>query len=330
MERRHLAVAATLVTAMACGGAPGKNSPIPRAYSNPVTRPDDHGERGPFLWEVVGDRGTSYMFGTIHAGIDPSDGLPESVLEKLRSSRTFIMETDLRSIDPADLSSMARLPDGNKLTDLISSEAWSALTDVARGRFPIEQLETSRPWFAQVAVINSLYPTPVSLDTQLLAEAETAGLALDFLEDWRFQIGLLDEVSGPEDVEALVEPSSRSRKMLDELIDAYRAGDFEALTEAVLDPTLVAKSPDKYRKMFDDRNRAWLEKLRKPLHEGRAFVAVGVGHFCGEAGLVELLRADGFLVRRANESPRTAQRRRTRFGAAEKPPTFVHSAPIPR
>ena len=50
--------------------------------------------------------------------------------------------------------------------------------------------------------------------------------------------------------------------------------------------------------MFDDRNRAWLEKLAPDLEQGGLFLAVGAGHYAGEAGLVELLRARGFVVRR--------------------------------
>lgn len=330
MKPRCHAIAASLIAAVACGGVPAKKSPIPASYNNPVTRPDDYAARGPFLWEVVGDSGSNYMFGTIHAGVSPEQGLPKLVLDKLHASRTFIMETDLRAIDAGELRAFASLPPGQKLTELVSAQTWDAVTKTAPSGFSPDQLETSRVWFAQVAVLQGLYPTPVSLDTHLLAEAEASGLALEFLEDWRFQIRMLDELSEPSDLAALVDPKSHSRKTLAALIDAYRAGDFESLTEAALDPKLVGAAPDKYRKMFDDRNRAWLEKLKKPLHEGRVFVAVGVGHFCGEAGLVELLRAEGFMVRRVAAERIAAPRFRTPFGGAEKPRTFVHSQPIPQ
>jgi hypothetical protein len=330
MLRTRHALAATLITAMACGGAPARKSAIPASYNNPVTRPDDYGVRGPFLWEVVGDHGSSYMFGTIHAGVSPDEALPELVLEKLRRSRTFIMETDLRAIDQAELMRMATLPPGQTLPEIIGKSTWSALSETIRPPFRADQLETVKPWFAQVAVLQSLYPTPVSVDTQLLAEAEAAGKRLEFLEDWRMQIQMLDDISEPEDVEALVDPQSRSRAILDAMIAAYRAGDFEAMTEAALDPEMVAAAPDKYRKMFDDRNRAWLEALRKPLQQGRVFAAVGVGHFCGEAGLVELLRADGFIMRRVSPSKVAVASGAARFDGLQKHRRFVRSWPIPQ
>ena len=93
-------------------------SPIPAAARNPATRPDDHGLRGPFLWEVQGDGGTSYLFGTIHVGVDPATGLPELVRDRLRRSRVFICETDLRRIDAAQVMAhegdytLVRLPSG--------------------------------------------------------------------------------------------------------------------------------------------------------------------------------------------------------------------------
>ena len=327
-------VAAFLVAAVACGpGAPAKKSPIPAAYSNPATRPDDYAVRGPFLWEVVGDHGSSYLFGTIHAGISPDQGLTEVVRSKLSQSRIFIMEADLRAIDAREVTAMATLPSGQTLRQLVGEETWAALLEVVKAPFSGQTLETVRPWYAQVAVLQSLYPTPVSLDTQLLALAEAEGKELVFLEDWRFQLSMLDEVSEPADLADLVDADSRSRKMLDSMIAAYRAGDFEAMTEAALDPELVGRAPDKYRKMFDDRNRAWLEELRAPLARGRAFVAVGVGHFCGETGLVELLRADGFIVRRVAESRnrqkrKAATRFRTPFWDPEKPRRIVRASPI--
>lgn len=329
MRRRCQALVAALIAMVACGGSTAQKSAIPESYKDPVTRPDDYGVRGPFLWEVIGDRGSSYLFGTIHAGVSPDEGLPKLVLDKLRHSRTFVMEADLRAIDARELEQLSTLPEGQTLSEMVDESTWKAVTETVRPPFSAAQLDRSRPWFAQVAVLQSLYPTPVSLDTQLLAEAEAAGKALEFLEDWRFQLRMLDEVSEADDLAALVDPDSRSRKMLDALIGAYRAGDFEAVTEAALDPALVAAEPDKYRKMFDDRNRDWVQKLKQPLAQGRVFVAVGVGHFCGEAGLVELLRAEGFIVRRVVEPATSAAIVRTRFARRQKPGRFVRSWPIP-
>lgn len=292
---RRWAVAAALWLVACASPAP---SPIPAASLNPATRPDDHGLRGPFLWEVQGDGATSYLFGTIHVGVDPASGLPEMVRDRLRRSRVFICETDLRKIDAGQVMALASLESGQTLDRLIGDAPWKSLTAMVGGRVPEERLRSARPWYAMVAILQSLYPTPSALDAELLAQAEAEGKELVFLEAWRFQIELLDDITGASDVIELLDETSRARVMLDRMMKAYQAGDFEALTVAVLDPQLVAEAPAEYARLFDDRNRAWLELLARPLTEGNAFVAVGVGHFAGENGLVELLRARGFIVRR--------------------------------
>ena len=50
--------------------------------------------------------------------------------------------------------------------------------------------------------------------------------------------------------------------------------------------------------ILDGRNRAWLPGLAAELSRGGAFVAVGALHLPGEAGLIELLRKQGFTVAR--------------------------------
>ncbi len=279
----------------ACGGTRAASSAVPEASRNPATRPDDYAARGPFVWEVQGDGGASTLFGTIHAGVD---ALPPGVAERLSASHRFIMEADLRTIDADEVVRLSTLPDGKTLDSILAPSTWDAVVKIVGHRVPADTLRRSKPWFVQVAILQALYPTGVALDAQLLAQAEAEGKELVFLEDWRFQLQLLDAIADAQDIAHLVDPASRSRKMLEKMMAAYRTGDFVALTEAAFDPELVAADPNDYQRLFDDRNRAWVSHLEKPLREGRAFVAVGVGHLAGEQGLVELLRARGFIVRR--------------------------------
>ena len=60
----------------------------------------------------------------------------------------------------------------------------------------------------------------------------------------------------------------------------------------------LARNPDNHELLYSSRNRDWLPKLQAHLARGRAFVAVGAAHFPGEGGLIELLRAEGYVLTR--------------------------------
>ena len=52
------------------------------------------------------------------------------------------------------------------------------------------------------------------------------------------------------------------------------------------------------RLMLEDRNRSWLPRLSRCLREGGAVVIVGIAHFGGSQGLLELLSAQGYGLER--------------------------------
>ncbi len=48
--------------------------------------------------------------------------------------------------------------------------------------------------------------------------------------------------------------------------------------------------------LLDDRNKEWVKKLKKIMKEKPVFVAVGAGHLVGDAGLIALLKKEGYTV----------------------------------
>ena len=79
--------------------------------------------------------------------------------------------------------------------------------------------------------------------------------------------------------------------------------------EQVLAALAVLKRPiERLGLMLLERNRAWIPELVPQLEEGRAFVAVGLGHLLGEGSVVALLREQGYEVRRMGGSERPPAR----------------------
>jgi uncharacterized protein YbaP (TraB family) len=292
---RRPAVLAVLTSALGCGASPEAREPVsPSAPESPAA---DTEQGGPILWRLEGPAGSSYLFGTLHLGLEPDD-IGDEVLAALRSCDTFIAETDLDEVDPLEAARIQLLPPGETLQNALGPETFDALVHELGPRASRAHLDKLRPFVAYSEVLRRIYPSRTSIDRRLIEIARDAGKKLIFLEDWRFQYRLIASIIGAEDVKQILDPGSRERRQLDTMITAYRRGDFATIERLTTAPELVGEDPESFAALFDTRNRAWLPILVEQLRAGRVFVAVGAGHFGGEAGLLALLAEHGFTARR--------------------------------
>ncbi len=297
MRRHHLratllsllALAATTACGSAASSAAGAG-----AARQADPRPDDHGLRGPFLWELQGPRAPSYLFGTLHLGFRADEELPDWVWDKLSACDTFVMETNLSKVDVLEVTRLASLPDGQSLAEMLPADNWQELVELTG--LPESALQSRQPWFASHLVFQHLYPTPVPLDLALMQRASELHKEIAFLEDWRFQLGVLARTITAKDLAQLLVPEGKGRQVMADLIAAYRTGDFERL--AALSEEERIDDPQRHEVLLAARNRDWIPKLRPHLDRGRTFVAVGAAHFPGTDGLIELLRAEGYVLTR--------------------------------
>jgi uncharacterized protein YbaP (TraB family) len=302
MRRHHLR--ATLLSLLALAGATAATAACTSAATS-ATRaaaaprrvdapPDDHGLRGPFLWELQGPHAPSYLFGTLHLGFRADQELPAWVWDKLGGCDTFVMETDLARVDLVEVTRLASLPDGQSLDDMLPGADWRALVELTG--LPESALRSRQPWFASHLVYQHLYPTPVPLDLALMHRASELNKEIAFLEDWKFQLDVLARTITADDLDDLLVPGGRGRREMADLIAAYRAGDFEKL--AALSEEERTEDPKRHEVLLAARNRDWIPKLKPHLERGGAFVAVGAAHFPGNDGLIELLRGEGYILSR--------------------------------
>lgn len=99
----------------ALGVALAGSAPAEAAPQNPAPSID-----APFLWQIDGGLEPSYLFGTMHAGVDASD-LPPIVSQSLRSSKLFIMETSPGDMYPP--TARATFPMGLPMDMSLANEA---------------------------------------------------------------------------------------------------------------------------------------------------------------------------------------------------------------
>src|SRR5436190_20555210 len=112
MKRAALVVTLVAALAPACKKAPETTSaPSPTRLAHPL------------LWSAEKAGTTTYLLGTMHAGIDAETRLPDVVWRKLDGAHTFAMEADL---DDPEAASLLR-PTASSLRSALGDDYWKKL-----------------------------------------------------------------------------------------------------------------------------------------------------------------------------------------------------------
>jgi hypothetical protein len=252
------------------------------------------GPARPFLYEVVRPEsgGSITVLGTWHGAGEAE--VPPAAWAALAAADVFVAEVDevptLRTpAEQAALRDQLELPPGQSLPKLLSADDWYELATILDHP---AGLERAKPWVAMSLLTRRAFtmPTP-NIDEALLTRARALGKPTEFLERWAEQVAALDaSVGGPQLAEAIHAYPEMPCVLADGLA-AYRAGDEAAM--------LAAQGSER-DVLLVERNQRWLPLLEYLLGGGphHAFVAVGVGHLVGPDGLLAMLAARGFMVRR--------------------------------
>ena len=162
------------------------------------------------------------------------------------------------------------------------------------------------PWLAslQLAIAQMQaagYDPQSGVEQVLTAEAGEAGMAFGYFETIEEQLAFLSSMPMEvqlADFETGLEQMVENPDMLDDLVEAWAAGDMERL-DAIMNAELRDTTPEAYSVLIVQRNRNWAPQIAEILEgSGTAFVAVGAGHMPGEEGVINLLREQGLEVTR--------------------------------
>ncbi len=272
------------------------------------TAPPAHGDSAagkdttlphPFLWTLERDGKKSYLFGTVHVGVNAEKDLPPSVWNAFKKTPCFVMEADQSEMEPRTLQAMATLPEGETLPASLSKEAWEKLRTRLAGALPPTMLEHAKPWFATIVFMQQSLPPGEPMDGAFQHEAKAANKRVEYLENWREAISAFARATDAHDLEDMVLHEPEAKKQTDALIAAYRSGDEARLGEVL--ESMNAETKDaaaKLKILITERNALWLPRLKASIRPGGCFVAVGAAHLIGKANLREQLTAEGYKIKR--------------------------------
>lgn len=260
------------------------------------------------MWQLDGEENRIYLLGSIHLLRADDHPLPTVIFEAYDEAEALVMEMDMDDLDPLEahslLAELGALPEGTALSDAMGPELYARARAYAeKSNVPLSLLEGSKPWLAAITV-EQMILTRIGFDPQYGIEANLAekaiadGKEIVGLETMREQLEFLDNMSLDAQRALLLqalEESIEIKRIMDELVDAWRHGDVEFLEDIMLEA--IEQYPELYRTIVVERNRRWLAHIEELLGEEEDYlVVVGALHLIGEDGLPALLEEQGHEV----------------------------------
>jgi uncharacterized protein YbaP (TraB family) len=119
------------------------------------------------------------------------------------------------------------------------------------------------------------------------------------LETVREQLEIMARLPDKQQREFLlysVDDAERMTTELDDMLDAWRRGDADALAKLLQEG--YDEYPDLYRPLTVERNRRWIPQIERLLDEKEDYlIVVGALHLVGTDSVIDLLERKGYKVR---------------------------------
>ena len=257
------------------------------------------------LWSVVHpDRpDTSFLYGTMHSTDDRAFRHQAAVQAVMPRCATVAGELDLSQSPNASLAVMGRLllPAGQDLESLYSKKEWKRLEPVLKERLGplVAMVSRMKPFFVMATLMEGdmVSDHERMLDDALMEHARALDLRVIGLETMDEQVAAIEAIPLAEQADMLYDHlvGKQGADDLDAMHDAYAEQDLErlwAITSSSTGPTVVME-----KVLLTDRNRVMVHRMNSVIAaDTTALFLLGAAHLPGPDGLLEGLRAKGYLV----------------------------------
>jgi uncharacterized protein YbaP (TraB family) len=263
----------------------------------------------PAMW-VVRDGDTEVtLYGTIHFMVAGVDWMSPAVAARLAAADALVVEGPSAE-DPAVVAeaaeALALLPQPKPLAERLSSGKFAAMQAWA-GEYglSLEPFDRMDSWAAALNLMQLCLASIGSsgdwgVDTEIVARAREANKPIIKLETVREQIGVMDSLPEADQVkmfEGMIDDCGNISAKNAQLLDLWMAGDPDEIERV---NAVEIKGQERLQQaMTFDRNRRFADWIAAAMQKpGKPFVAIGVGHYGGEQGVLALLKAKGLTVER--------------------------------
>lgn len=263
--------------------------------------------RGPAMWVIRDADSTLYLFGTVHL-LRPTTGWGTDRVDAAFDSADRIVFEISNPDDQAAVIPLIQqhgISLATPLTSLLTPEEIADLDAAAQTiGLSAAQMDPFRPWFAALTLsvaplAKAGYDPASGVELLLKARAEAAGKPVSGFETIDEQIRILagfPEEAQLEFLRATLEDYENATVELDKLVEAWAAGDVEAIETIGVEP-MRESSEELYQALLVRRNTNWANQIQTMLEgAGTAFIAVGAAHLAGDDSVQEILEQRGVEV----------------------------------
>ena len=262
----------------------------------------------PALWAVSDADTTIYLFGTIHLLPDNYSWRTQKIDQAVGGSQQLVVETIVDDKNPQKLmQAMASLGFANNLPPLVqrlpASKRPALEAAIKKSGMPVQALDRMKTWTAAIILLGGKFKElglSGGVEGVLRNDFSTNGKPIGELESNVEQLSYFDRL--PESAQrALLEGAIDDKQSMDSelggMLKAWSSGDVNGIAKT-FDRDL-AGTPELAQSLIKQRNANWSKWIEQRLDKpGAILVAVGAGHLAGKDSVLEMLKKQGYKVRR--------------------------------
>lgn len=264
------------------------------------------GAQSSLLWEISGNqlRKPSYLFGTFHLICQSDFSISQELAGKLRTAEEFYAELDITQPGiQQELIAQLTLK-GTTLNALMGAagfEKASASFKQITG-MDLQRFNQFKPFMSLNLL--ALYAIPcadkIQPETLFIQMAKAQKIPVAGLETLADQIVAIDAQPMESQLKTLVaslQNYDSVKLVMKQLLNVYKLNNTDSLYSF-----MQQNSSDDYfeKELIEKRNNRWISVIDLAIRNKSAFFAVGAGHLGGKAGLITLLRKQGYTLKPIN------------------------------
>ncbi len=260
------------------------------------------------LWKVSGNglEKPSYLFGTMHLLCKDDALLGDNLVKAIENTDKVYFELDMDNLmDMMGAMGKMKMRGDTTLKDLLSEEDYKTVKAYFQEKklmLPFSMLETYKPFVAASMLMEGTMSCDeqVAMEQLIMEKAKEYKKGIEGLETAAYQMGLFDSIPytlQAADLAKTIKEAGTDKdaeKVMKDMMSAYKAQDLDKLAKMINESEEGVMQYEDL--LLNNRNRNWVEKLKKIMPEKTVIVAVGAGHLPGEKGLINLLKKAGYTV----------------------------------
>ncbi|MFL6722114.1 MAG: TraB/GumN family protein [Sphingomonas sp.] len=262
----------------------------------------------PALWAVSDPDTTIYLFGTIHLLPEHLQWRTAKLDDAISRSQELVVETIVDEKNPTKLmSALASLGLAKGLPPILDrvppAKRPALEAAIKKSGVPVQALNGMKSWMAAFLLLSNQFKAlnlSGGVEGVLRSDFAAQSKPIDELETNVEQLSFFDRL--PESaqrvlLEGAIEDNDSMKNEFGGMLKAWSRGDVAGIAKT-FDRDL-STSPELRDALLRQRNATWSKWIEQRMAQpGAVLIAVGAGHLAGKYSVLELLKKDGYTVRR--------------------------------